>query len=145
MSSGSPKTFADGPASFYRQPAMTDAAGILFAKPTIMPPLDPGFRPLALGNRNYRRAVAAAKIKMPLAVALERNEGRVSVFDAHKPEEYPIRKDFSIIYPSESKASIPVGESNPQQFRSMFLAYAAKRLSWFFTSHPVEDDFHMQD
>lgn len=72
-------------------------------------------------------------------------EGRVSVFDAHKPEDYPIRKDFSIIYPGESKASVPVGENNPQQFRSMFLAHAAKRLSWFFTAHAVEDDFHMQD
>jgi len=59
---------------------MTDAAGILFTKPTVMPPLDPGFRPLALGNRNYQRAVAAAKVKIPLAIALERNEGCVSVF-----------------------------------------------------------------
>jgi hypothetical protein len=72
-------------------------------------------------------------------------EGRVSVFDAHKPDEYPIRKDFSITYPGESKASVPVGENNPQQFRSMFLAHAARRLSWFFTAHAVEDDFHMQD
>ena len=52
---------------------------ILFAKPAIAPPLDPGFRPISLGNRAYRKAVAAAGTRTPLKIALERNDGRISV------------------------------------------------------------------
>jgi predicted NBD/HSP70 family sugar kinase len=59
---------------------MTEIAEILSATPAVPPPLDPGFRPISLGNRRYQQAVAAAKTKVPLAIALERNEGRVSVF-----------------------------------------------------------------
>src|SRR5438445_12207513 len=33
-----------------------------------------------MGNRRYRQAVAAGKTKVPLAIALERNNGHVSVF-----------------------------------------------------------------
>ncbi len=53
---------------------------ILFAKPAITPPLDPGFRPISLGNRAYRNAVAAAGKRAPLKIALERNDGRITVF-----------------------------------------------------------------
>jgi predicted NBD/HSP70 family sugar kinase len=59
---------------------MTNAGGILLNKPTIAPPLDPGFRPISLGNRQYRAAASAAARKVPLAIALERNEGCLSVF-----------------------------------------------------------------
>src|SRR2546426_11425266 len=58
---------------------MPESTHILLARPTVVPPLDPEFRPAALGNRRYRQAVAAAKIKVPLAIALERNDGHVSV------------------------------------------------------------------
>jgi predicted NBD/HSP70 family sugar kinase len=59
---------------------MTSAGGILLNKPTIAPPLEPGFRPISLGNRRYREAVSVATRKIPLAIALERNDGCVSVF-----------------------------------------------------------------
>src|SRR6266550_3723412 len=59
---------------------MPESTDILLARPTILPPLDPEFRPVALGNRRYRMAVAAGKTKVPLAIALERNDGHVSVF-----------------------------------------------------------------
>src|SRR5438132_6631421 len=58
---------------------MPESTHILLARPTVVPPLDLEFRPAALGNRRYRQAVAAAKIKVPLAIALERNDGHVSV------------------------------------------------------------------
>jgi predicted NBD/HSP70 family sugar kinase len=60
---------------------MTEIAGILSATPAVTPPLDPGFRPISLGNRRYQQTVATAITKVPLAIALERNEGRVSVFE----------------------------------------------------------------
>ena len=59
---------------------MTESAGILSATPAVTPPLDPGFRPISLGNRRYKQAIAAAKSKVPLAIALERNDGQISVF-----------------------------------------------------------------
>ena len=46
--------------------------------PRFCPPLDPGFRPLVLGLRNYRAAVRAASEKETLGIALEREGGRVA-------------------------------------------------------------------
>ena len=59
---------------------MTDTAAILFAKPTVAPPLDPDFRPISLGNREYRKLVSTAAAKVPFALALERNDGHRSVW-----------------------------------------------------------------
>src|SRR5438128_2239581 len=59
---------------------MPESTDILLAQPTVAPPLDPEFRPVALGNRRYRRAVATRKTKVPLAIALERKDGRIFVF-----------------------------------------------------------------
>ena len=67
-------------ALFVRSDDMPESTDILLARPTILPPLDPEFRPVALGNRRYRQAVAAANSTVPLAIALERNDGCVSVF-----------------------------------------------------------------
>lgn len=53
---------------------------LLLATPKILPPLDPGFRPIALGNRRYRAAVQGSGHRTPLALALERNDGRCSVY-----------------------------------------------------------------
>jgi len=58
---------------------MPAVADVLLVKPAIPAPLDPDFRPVALGNRAYGRAVAATKRPVPLALALERSEGQVSV------------------------------------------------------------------
>src|SRR5206468_2249660 len=59
---------------------MTDFAEVLLAVPAVTPPLDPGFRPIALGARAYRTLLAASQAKVPLAIALERNDGLRSVF-----------------------------------------------------------------
>jgi predicted NBD/HSP70 family sugar kinase len=69
---------------------MTDGADILSASPKVVPPLDPDFRPIARGNRNYRLVVAGARSKVPLAIALERNDAQVSVF---KTEILPTGSD----------------------------------------------------
>ena len=52
---------------------------MLLIKPAVSPPLDPGFRPIALGNRAYERAVQRSGRGAPLAIAVERNDGCVSV------------------------------------------------------------------
>ncbi len=44
------------------------------------PPLDPGFVPAVLWNRDYRAKVDADPGSHPLAIALERGDGTVSVF-----------------------------------------------------------------
>ncbi len=59
---------------------MSEADMLLLVKPAIPPPLDPDFRPIALGQRAYARAVATAKRAVPLALALERHDGQTSVF-----------------------------------------------------------------
>jgi predicted NBD/HSP70 family sugar kinase len=53
---------------------------LLLQAPGVIPVLDAGFRPIALGNRAYQRAVAADPARVPLAIALERSEGLVTVF-----------------------------------------------------------------
>ena len=52
---------------------------VLRVTPAIIPPLDPGFIPAVLWNREFRRLCAIAS--EPLAIALERPDGTVSRFD----------------------------------------------------------------
>jgi|ERR1044071_4559916 predicted NBD/HSP70 family sugar kinase len=59
---------------------MIDSAEVLLVVPSVTPPLDPRFRPISLGARAYRRLVGASPEKVPLAIALERNDGFRSVF-----------------------------------------------------------------
>src|SRR5438445_9106177 len=61
-------------------PPMKDFSEILLAKPKVTPPLDPEFRPISIGNRQYRTLASTSKAKVPLAIALERNHGYISVF-----------------------------------------------------------------
>lgn len=59
---------------------MPDADPLLLVPPVVQPPLDPHFFPIALGMRAYARATAASSQRIPLALALERHDGQVSVF-----------------------------------------------------------------
>src|SRR4051795_8155233 len=54
---------------------------LLEQQPSIRPPLDPSFRPAALGNRAFRKAVQESGQGVPVAFALEREGGRVSVYE----------------------------------------------------------------
>src|SRR5882762_5130627 len=49
-------------------------------KPTVSPPLDPDFRPGYLGNRAFVAAARATGRAVPLAFALRRPNGSVSVY-----------------------------------------------------------------
>ncbi|MBZ5544127.1 MAG: ROK family protein [Acidobacteriia bacterium] len=50
------------------------------AKPAIVPPLHRRFAPAVLANRAYRQRVQASGRAVPLAIALERGDGSVSVY-----------------------------------------------------------------
>jgi hypothetical protein len=66
----------------------------------------------------------------------------VDVIDVHKPSEGPIfRKEYRIEYPRTRP--LPAGDSNVAGFREAFLKRVAQELSWLFTAHLVDDDFHM--
>ena len=58
---------------------MSDSASLLLRTPAVVPPLDPGFRPISTGSRNYLKAVRASEKRTPLAIAIERNDGLTSV------------------------------------------------------------------
>ena len=50
--------------------------------PKVVPPLDPGFTPLVLANRQFREAVKASGHGVPLAIVVERGDGTRSRYDA---------------------------------------------------------------
>jgi hypothetical protein len=53
---------------------------ILDVRPQIIPPFDPGFRPLALAYRSYRSA-ALQSGAVPVRIGLEREDGLFSTFE----------------------------------------------------------------
>ncbi|HYQ01655.1 MAG TPA: hypothetical protein VER96_23440 [Polyangiaceae bacterium] len=62
---------------------------LLSQVPQIRAPLDPEFRPAVLGNRAFRAAVARVD-GAPLALALERDAGKIAVYHAQiLPDDHP--------------------------------------------------------
>ena len=53
----------------------------MLSAPTIVPPLDPGFRPAVMANRTFDEAVKASGEGVPLILGLERNGGALSRFE----------------------------------------------------------------
>src|SRR5258706_9843591 len=65
---------------------------LLQAKPKVPPPLDPDFRPGYLGNRALVGAATATSRSVPLAFALRRPNGSVSVHrTVALPPDHPAR------------------------------------------------------
>ncbi|HTB22519.1 MAG TPA: ROK family protein [bacterium] len=66
-------------------------ASLLQVVPKAPPPLDPGFRPAYLGNRNFEAACARSGAAVPLAFALEAAAGAVTRFETLAfPEKHPL-------------------------------------------------------
>ena len=66
--------------------------------PRFVPPLEPEFRPAVLTNRAFRQEVAASGRGVPLAIGLERPDGRISRFDTVAfPDGHP-RADANLAY-----------------------------------------------
>jgi hypothetical protein len=71
-----------------------------------------------------------------------RTDVSITLVDVHDPTlrsgdspsyEYPV-----------SKGPIAADDMTPRKFRQDFLAYIAKRLSWNFTAHPIDDDIQCE-
>jgi predicted NBD/HSP70 family sugar kinase len=66
--------------------------------PSIIPPLDAGFRPAVLANRAFREAVAASGAGVPLVLGLERVNGSLSRFETTVfPDDHP-QADANLMY-----------------------------------------------
>lgn len=67
----------------------------------------------------------------------------VRVVDVLEPDEDPVfRRAYRCEYP-KTRGPIPVGDGSASQFKQAFLEHVAKQLSWFFTAHPYDDEFKM--
>ena len=63
-----------------------------------------------------------------------------TVLNVHKPDESPYPKSFNCVYP-QSKGPISVDESTPPRaFYLAFMNYVAKRLSWYFVPHEMNQE-----
>lgn len=65
---------------------MVDIATLIPVRPSIEPPLDPGFRPASLINRRFRERVEETGGGVPLRLALERADGALST---HSTRVFP--------------------------------------------------------
>jgi hypothetical protein len=64
----------------------------------------------------------------------------VSVVDINHPDETPDARQFTCVYPSESKGAIDSSPENPPElFRQAFFNYIARRLSYYFAPHSKRD------
>jgi hypothetical protein len=63
----------------------------------------------------------------------------VHLVNVNDPASESFQDDPSYEYPV-SKGPIAADDMTPRKFRLDFLTYIAKRLSWNFTAHPIDDD-----
>ncbi len=64
------------------------AAHLELIPPSILPTLDPEFRPAVLANRSYQ--AQTEQVGVPLVIGLERSNGEMSRFETHVfPEDHP--------------------------------------------------------
>ncbi len=67
----------------------------------------------------------------------------VQLVDVHKPDETPLPRQFSCVYP-DAKGPIPIDDMQPGEFRQQFLGYVALRLGRFFTATPIADSYYVE-
>jgi predicted NBD/HSP70 family sugar kinase len=73
---------------------MTDCFNLV--KPQFIPPLDDEFRPAVLANRAFEQE--SASVSVPLIIGLERDDGKLSRFEARVfPEDHP-RAETNLYY-----------------------------------------------
>jgi predicted NBD/HSP70 family sugar kinase len=67
-------------------------------EPRFVPPLDEGFRPAVLANREFQRSLGEMGGGVPLVIGLERADGSVSRFETQVfPDDHP-RSDANLMY-----------------------------------------------
>ncbi len=71
---------------------------------------------------------------------------RVSVVDVNDPEEMPIGRDYSYVYPSDARGGMAADIDTPATvFREQFLNYVAKQVAWLFSAHPTSHTYYDVD
>jgi hypothetical protein len=69
----------------------------------------------------------------------------VSLYDMSKPDEPPQHEEFSYSFPSEAKGGVvPVGDVSLAEFRQSFLNAVARKLTWYWTAHPGDNEYEVQ-
>jgi hypothetical protein len=68
----------------------------------------------------------------------------VSLVDVNHPDEPNGREEYHESFPSEARAIAVDAETQPSQFRQMFLAHVARQLTWYFTPHAPRDKYDME-
>jgi hypothetical protein len=106
-----------------------------------------GYDPAEVGH--HFNADYVIYIEMNQMTLYERGDGMllrgradllVSILDVNNPDDTPDSRQFTCVYPSESKGAIDISPETPvMQFRQAFLQYVARRLSYFFAPHPKRD------
>lgn len=70
----------------------------------------------------------------------------VSLVDVTKPDDAPVSETYSCIYPGDAPGPIPVSvDTQPLQFRQMFLTHIARQLARFFAKYPRHERYRMED
>lgn len=71
-----------------------------------------------------------------------RSDIQVSLLDMHDPDGYQVNSHFRSEYPRTNPVS--VDDRNGREFLQSFLQDVARHLSWYFSPHPVEQEYdHM--
>ena len=65
----------------------------------------------------------------------------VQVVDVRKPQESPLPKQVSFVYP-DARGPIPVDDMRPMEFRQKFLGYLAWRLARNWTAVPIRETYY---
>ena len=65
----------------------------------------------------------------------------VQVVDVNKPEESPLPKPVSFVYP-DARGPIPVEDMQPMEFRQKFLGYVSWRLARNWTAVPIRETYY---
>jgi hypothetical protein len=68
----------------------------------------------------------------------------VHLVDVHKPEEAPLPKQASFVYP-DTRGPIPIDEMQPMEFRQKFLGYLAWRLGRNWTAIPIRESYYEEE
>ena len=65
----------------------------------------------------------------------------VQVVDVHKPDESPLPRQVSFVYP-EARGPVPVDDMQPAEFRQKFLGFLAWRLARNWTAVPIRETYY---
>jgi hypothetical protein len=71
-------------------------------------------------------------------------ELQVSLIDVNHPDASPEQRPEHYDYPSEARGAQPAFDSNPAEFRQLFLDYVGKRLAWKFTGHRPRESYYVE-